>query len=318
MDCKRLTLVVFFFSLWLPSLVACSPRADRVQDVSPPKFLKWIKPDIDPVAVLAQAPAECLSPEDLKNPQIILGRTAFRSPFLLGGQATRRGLTCNACHSQGQKNAHFFIIGLSSEPGTADVTNFHFSDVLGDEVFNPTPIPSLSDDLRGVNYDPALPDLDDFVLRLITKEFTGATPDSGVFAGLQSYLRALDNQKCSGPQSDVMTLKNEALLAYSLSLISDGFNALRAADYSLSEHNFMIAGLRHELGELYDRFPQSPKLMQGLKSLGLLLDSDADPRRSSSLDTAFELWTALVPELEASYESSLYSPEYIRHWAEQF
>jgi len=187
-------------------------------------------------------------------------------------------LTCNACHSQGQKNPHFFIIGLSSEPGTADVTNFHFSDVLGDEVFNPTPIPSLSDDLRGVNYDPALPDLDDFVLRLITKEFTGATPDSGVFAGLQSYLRALDNQKCSGPQSDVMTLKNEA----------------------------------------YDRFPQSPKLMQGLKSLGLLLDSDADPRRSSSLDTAFELWTALVPELEASYESSLYSPEYIRHWAEQF
>ena len=92
------------------------------------------------------APNECLPRHETakQTQKIAVGRLAFRSPYLLGGQAARRGLTCQACHGQGQTNTHFFVTGLSSAPGTADVTSFHFSDELGDEAFNPVPIPSLS------------------------------------------------------------------------------------------------------------------------------------------------------------------------------
>ena len=196
MDCKRLT-IGFVTSLTLSCLVACAPT-EKLQDTKPPDILQWVKPESDPIKILSQAPAECLADIDLKTPEILLGRTAFRSPFLLGGQATRRGLTCQACHSQGQSHKDFFIIGLSETPGTADVTNFHFSDSLGDEVFNPSPIPSLSDDIHGVDHDPQKPDLENLVLRLITQEFTGERPEPEVLAGLLAYIRALDDKKCGG------------------------------------------------------------------------------------------------------------------------
>jgi len=113
---------------------SCAPRMSLDGGVSP-DVLKWIRPGTDIVQVLSEEPGECLPISDVRNPDIELGRAAFRSPFLLGGQAARQGLTCQACHMQGQTNSHFFVVGLSGEPGTADVTNFHFSDDLGDENF---------------------------------------------------------------------------------------------------------------------------------------------------------------------------------------
>jgi len=184
-----------------------------------------------------------------KDPNIQLGRAAFRSPFLLGGQAARQGLTCQACHTQGQTNSHFFVVGLSEEPGTADVTNFHFSDDLGDEVFNPSLIPSLSDEAQGVDYNPQSAALEALVTRLITKEFNGETPDPTLFAGLVSYLRALDVKTCAVPtEDDVPTLQGAALMEYNIDGISDMFTALKTADYSSAPKQFMIASLRHEIG----------------------------------------------------------------------
>ena len=109
------------------TLAACSAQPSKSTNAAP-EILRWVHPEADIVSVLSEEPRECLSAQ--ANYQETLGRLAFRSPFLLGGQAARRGLTCQACHSQGQTNTNFFVVGLSDTPGTADVTSFHFSDSL--------------------------------------------------------------------------------------------------------------------------------------------------------------------------------------------
>jgi len=163
----------------LIGLAACAGETSQTTvNIPAPEIVNWIHSDVDVISALSEEPRECLPP--ISDTQTTLGRLAFRSPFLLGGQAARRGLTCQACHGQGQVNTHFFVVGLSDAPGTADVTSFHFSDVLGDEVFNPVPIPSLSDDIEGVDYTPETKALEAFVRRLITKEFTGPEPTAGV------------------------------------------------------------------------------------------------------------------------------------------
>ena len=45
----------------------------------------------------------------------------FRTPELLGGQAARVGLSCDACHINGRNNPTFYIDGVSGLPGTVDV-----------------------------------------------------------------------------------------------------------------------------------------------------------------------------------------------------
>jgi len=314
MDCKRLA-IGFIASLITPCLVACAPTKN-LQDTKPPDILRWVKPDSDPIKILSEAPAECLSTFDLKNPEVLLGRTAFRSPFLLGGQATRRGLTCQACHSQGQTHENFFILGLSETPGTADVTNFHFSDSLGDEVFNPSPIPSLSDDIHGVDHDPQKLDLENLVVKLITKEFTGPTPEPEVLSGLLAYIRALDDEKC-GAKS---VLKAEELLDYKLSVISDGFDHLTElkTDYAPKVRGFMLAGLRHEIGQLYSRYPESEKLQIRLQELGQSLNLRKGDLANERLAEAKQEWSALKLDLKDHYSKSLYDPHYISSWAARY
>ena len=121
--------------------VVCNLPGRQVDnaDITAPEILQWVHQSANKIEVLTSEPAECLS-KDMwldQHRSLILGRAAFRSPYLLGGQAARRGMSCQACHTNGHINAHFYIEGLSQDPGTADVTNFHFSTTLGDDVFNP-------------------------------------------------------------------------------------------------------------------------------------------------------------------------------------
>jgi len=313
---RRRPAIGFILSLTIASLAAsCAPSSAPLQGSPSPDVLKWIKPGTDVVQVLSENPAECL-PEDLqKDPNIQLGRAAFRSPFLLGGQAARQGLTCQACHTQGQTNSHFFVVGLSEEPGTADVTNFHFSDDLGDEVFNPSLIPSLSDEAQGVDYNPQSAALEALVTRLITKEFNGETPDPTLFAGLVSYLRALDVKTCAAPtEDDVPTLQGAALMEYNIDGISDMFTALKTADYSSVPKQFMIASLRHEIGNIYKHYPGKSALQDDLKNLGQLLNARQGDVEQGRLIEASEAWADLEPELKSQYSASLFNPAFIPKW----
>jgi len=286
------------------SLAACSGETSQSAANSPaPEITHWIHPDTDLVSALSEEPRECLPPE--ANSQMTLGRLAFRSPFLLGGQAARRGLTCQACHGQGQVNSHFFVVGLSETPGTADVTSFHFSDVLGDEVFNPVPIPSLSDDVEGVDFQTK--DLDAFVRRLITKEFTGPEPTPEVEAALLSYIRALDNKHCPAP-----TVKGYDNLDFKLKIISSSLSSISAQNLTKESHNFMLAALRIELGRLHNRFPNHPKLRKQLIALSANLNTVKI--ENPDLSQLAADWKALEPNLRKAYEGSLYNVSAIQKW----
>lgn len=284
-------------------LAACSPNNAHYTVGEGPDITRWALPDTDFVAVLSEEPNECLSESPTDHQ--IMGRLAFRSPFLLGGQAARRGLTCQACHGQGQVNSHFFVVGLSETPGTADVTSFHFSDVLGDESFNPVPIPSLADDIENVDFDPNVPDLDKFVTRLITKEFTGPVPSPKVQSALLSYLRGLTETSCTTP-----TLKNEALLAYKLNIIDQSFATLSHADLTQETFDFMVAALRIELGRLHVRFPNDKALQDDLEKLSQNLRGAQLP----ALNSAHQDWAGLRVNLSSAYKRSLFNPAIIRDW----
>lgn len=288
------------------SLAACSGEtSDSSADVAAPEILKWIQSDTEALQVLSEEPRECLPPAP--NDQTTLGRLAFRSPFLLGGQAARRGLTCQACHGQGQINSHFFVVGLSNEPGTADVTSFHFSDVLGDDVFNPVPIPSLSDNIQGVDYSPESKTLEAFVKRLITKEFTGPEPTPEVETALLSYLRALDDTHCPSP-----TIKGRENLDFKLRIIASSLNALSTETLSPESHNFMLAALRVELGRLHDRFPNHPKLRARLITLSA--DLNSAKVETPNIEKAIVDWEVLEGNLQQAYESSLFDLDAIEKW----
>ena len=286
-------------------LTSCTSEPAISPSNAAPEITRWTHPDDDIVSALSEEPRECL-PDDATG-QDILGRLAFRSPFLLGGQAARRGLTCQACHSQGQTNVHFFVVGLSDAPGTADVTSFHFSDELGDEIFNPVPIPSLSDDIETVSFSGETDDLDKFVHRLITKEFTGPEPVPDVETALLSYIRALDDRFCESA-----FVADADLWAFNIRIIDESFAALQSEAQSIEARNFMMAALRVELGRLHDRLPNHPKLQASLASISQKLNTVK--HEEPSLGPALSEWRDLQTNLASSYERSLFNKSAIEKW----
>jgi len=325
-DCRRSSIGTATLSLLLlisacqetggPSVVetkeAQAPVAAASRVAASPDILQWVTPDADLVAILSKEPAECKTADAGAEAQFLLGRLAFRSPFLLGGQAARNGLTCQACHSQGQVNDNFFVLGMSDKIGTADVTNFHFSKELGDDTFNPAPIPSLSDDVFGVDYSPDKPDLEALVLKLITKEFSGKDPNPDVLQGILSYIRALDDEAC--PPSNSLAEKD--LLDFQLENISRSFALLSRQLYGPETQSFIVVALRAEIGSVYKRFPGNPALSQNLADLGQSLNERTAKLTKDQIVTASKTWASLEKKLKAEFDNSLYSSKAIQKWIE--
>ena len=106
----------------------------------------WVARGADPARALGSVPTECLKlPADpALAAKVEVGRAAFRTPVLLGGQAARAGINCETCHRDGRTNPDFLFPGVSGAPGTADVTNSLFSTHRGNGIDDPKPIPDLS------------------------------------------------------------------------------------------------------------------------------------------------------------------------------
>ena len=85
----------------------------------------WVVKGADPGRALGSVPTECLkpAPDPATALRIEVGRAAFRTPVLLGGQAARAGVNCETCHRDGRANPDFLFPGISDTPGTVDVTN---------------------------------------------------------------------------------------------------------------------------------------------------------------------------------------------------
>ncbi|MGD9801157.1 MAG: hypothetical protein AB7F91_12860 [Parvularculaceae bacterium] len=214
---------------------------------------RWISPGADHVAALTQAPGECLAtPANGETAYSVeVGRVAFKSPLLLGGQAARGGLSCASCHVDGRANPAFFIEGLSGAPGTADVTSSIFSDMREDGDFNPAPIPTLVDAGRKASFgSAAAPSLHAFINAALIEEFQAERPPEAVLNGLIAYVNALDPSAC--PDAPVAQTSRRAMSDVDRALVA-AMQAFENGDTETAD--FMLASAQAMLGRINERFP---------------------------------------------------------------
>jgi len=146
---------------------------------------------------ISNQPRQLLHAEQLGGRQsylVALGNTAFSSPFIFGEPARSVGLSCNACHINGDANPYFFIPKLSSRPGNIDTTNNFFHAPADNNIFDPVDIPSL----RGIRFtapygrDGRIVSLREFVRNVIVVEFAGPEPSPLLLDALVAYLNEFE------------------------------------------------------------------------------------------------------------------------------
>ncbi|MBL4596541.1 MAG: hypothetical protein JKX99_08190 [Robiginitomaculum sp.] len=271
-------------------LGACSAESTRWPD-----SVNWIAPNANIAKMLTVEPAECVRSSPMSD-EIALGRIAFHSPVLLGGQAARNRISCASCHTNGQVNEHFFIAGLSNAPGTADVSNFHFSKTLGDGVFNPKPIPSLA--MLDTPKTPATAlKQEQFILRLIEQEFDGAAPLPQIKSALIAYVNDLDIAVCA----ETNTYYGQQILEHRLQRIDSYFMVLSSVQEA-ALRDFLIISLRFELGRLYTRFPEVKDVQAGLLELSTSVKNVTQQEQQAVQQN----WQQQKPQIRANFSHSLF------------
>jgi hypothetical protein len=273
--------------------------------------LNWIDPAADPVEVLAYEPTECLrKPVDpLMAQSVEIGRAAFRTPLLLGGQAARAGLSCESCHRAGRGNPHFQFPGASGAPGTADVTLSLFSSRRGNGVFDPVAIPDLSGPRLHLKVAPdALPA---FIRGLVVEEFDGAEPSPAVLKGLVAYVRSLDPVAC--PSAPNRPVTAAAWLEDARRAAAAARSALAAGDRPTAL--LLLSAARSQLGLIDERFEGVPdvqtELRTGARALADLQTSirRGDPGATAGIATWADGTAPLAARLAAEEPRSLFSPD---------
>ena len=287
-------------------------------DGDPPiRALHWIAASADPVRAVATQPTECLHmPADPAEAlKVEVGRAAFRTPVLLGGQAARASLTCETCHRDGRTNPDFHFPGISGAPGTADVTQSIFSSHRGDGIDNPKPIPDLSGSKAKLKVDqaPHGEALEGFIHGLVTEEFDGPEPSPATLQGLAAYVRALQPAAC--PQTARQPVDARLLM-------SDARRALAAARAEIAQGDrptavLMLAAARARLGLIDERLagPQFDALRSQLRAASAQLADAQDTLRQGQAppDRDFTRWLAdsrqLEAKLVAAEPGSLFNPK---------
>jgi len=203
--------------------------------------------------LLATEPPRCVFPHDAVSeapPSVRRGELLFSSPFLLGGQAAKSGLSCATCHVNGRGNPFFKFPGVSGPPGTADTTHGFFGPLRDDGIFNPVPIPDLSLS-TGRRLDRSdRPTVAIFLRAQIAEEFEGTPPSDSMLNDLAAFLAALDETACpSGPRVPVNPLND-------LRDAIDAFSASRSPALPLDpdREGYALAA-RNSLGRIHARHP---------------------------------------------------------------
>ncbi len=286
---------------WRAALLAALLGAPALAAELPLKAMRWIAPEADRVAVLTRAPGECLAPST--DPAVEIGRAAFRSPLLLGGQAARAGLSCESCHVNGRGNPTFRFPGISGAAGTADVTASLFSRTRGDGVHNPKPIPDLGTAPRTV---PPV-QLRGFIKGLVVDEFDGPHPPAAVLDGLVAYVSALRPEACPAETAVTAGAQMEAARR----AVAAARGALAGGDPATAA--VMLMAARAQLGLLHERYP-APAPRAGLLASDAALASAltavraADPRAAERLAQWNRDSTRLNRILTANEAQSLFDP----------
>lgn len=290
----------------------------------PLRAARWV-PQERQAHALTREPTECLSPpvDAQAARRVAIGRAAFRTPLLLGGQAARAGLSCNSCHRNGRGNPDFQFRGFSGAPGTADVTSSLMSSHRGDGRHNPTPIPDLSGPAHvlKVSRDPASRALETFIRGLIVEEFDGPEPARLTLDGLAIYVRMLGPVACpSAPEQST----------HLASAIADARAATQAAGFALDAKDpitarLMLASARTALGTIDERYAAAALardrelLREADRELAAI--QDAIDRRKPDTASRIAAWLAKVPRwaepLARDESRSLFNPEQLAATAAQ-
>jgi len=305
---------------WLGLFAAAPPAA-----APPLRAMRWVEAAANPSRALLRRPTECLAaPADAKAAyEVELGRAAFRTPLLLGGQAARAGISCETCHRSGRDNPDFDFPGVSGAPGTADVTTAELSSHEADAAHGPRPIPDLSGPKTAleVSQVPGSPELEAAIDRIITREFDGPVPAPAVLGGLAAYVRALGPGACPKAASAPVSAADD--LEDARRAVRAATAALAAADPAAAE--MMIAAARSRLGDVAERYAD-PSLASERRRLaaasGDLAAAATDLRigRKAAAGQALAIWMAAEPAWAASTAeaapASLYDPARLRAaWA---
>jgi hypothetical protein len=278
--------------------------------------MRWLAPGADASAMLTRRPTECLAePTDAETLYLVeLGRAAFRTPLLLGGQGARAGLSCESCHRGGRNNPEFAFPGVSGAPGTADVTTSVLSSHEMNSVHGAKPIPDLSGPKSALKFDqaPASGQLEGAIDRIITREFDGNEPPPAVLKGLGAYVRALSPGACPPTPSEPVTAE---------ATIADVRRAVAAAIAAIDHHDapsavLMVEAARSQLGDIDERYRGEAlaPVRQALALASAELDAaqaDVVPRPADTR-AALVIWLARAPgwssTVLAAEPQSLYAP----------
>ncbi|WP_421933031.1 hypothetical protein [Phenylobacterium sp.] len=288
--------------------IAAAQAAD-----TPLRAQRWLAPRADVVRALTTAPPECLSPAPDPETRLAveIGRAAFRTPTVLGGQAARAGVACETCHRSGRDNRDFQFPGVSGAPGTADVTSSLFSSHRGDGIDDPVPIPDLSGPRANLKVAPA--GLSPFIHGLITEEFDGPEPPAAVLAGLVAYVGALSPSACPRALADPVAVKG---------LMSDARRAIAAAQALAARGDrpaavVMVAAARARLFLIDERYAALPGSRRALRAADARLAALAQALREGRPEAGADLarWSADSVKLEAALTRregrSLFDPNHL-------
>jgi hypothetical protein len=301
LDYKRYTLTLL---LWFVGVSA--------QNLPLPKQLSWLAKDVNLIKAL-QSPSECINTNihnQILNQQIILGRLAFQSPALLGGQAARKGLSCESCHNSARGNSYFFIENISSHRGTADVSESFFSSTGGNDVFMPVPIPDLADYSQMEIIDRTSAAFRKKIIQLVTVEFDGQMPSAKILDAIQFYLVSIEKKHCDNPaavyQKDWLYDWNRLIEA--LGLIEETF-----ITQDLEQRDFLIRIARLILETMHDRFSLAEnktiekKLIKSSRFLANLSRLNSESKSKKVLDKWNNKSLQLKGLLNKHHEKSAYN-----------
>ena len=299
---RSLGLLIAAFMLAAAGLAAAAAR-DALQ------ALVWIAPGHEAAAMTLQ-PATCLGAAST-DPAVVAGRALFNAPQLLGGQASRAGISCASCHSNGRRNPHFQLSGISDGPGTADVSASFFSVARGNGRFDPKAIPDLA--LPGrIARDPESHALERFMRGLIVEEFSGPPPGDPALADLAAYVRAV--RPCPDRAEEAIRLNDRIALFRD----SVGAAARAAAAGDRRTASVLTAAARWQLGLIDERLAegghtvaQKALLFESRRLQAIRDGTTAAPALLAQL-AHFDRQTA--PILLKAEDSSLYRPALVDRW----
>jgi hypothetical protein len=290
-------------------IVACLGSA---ASAPPLREAQWLAPGADAATALAVSPGECLAPPSGPDDayRVEIGRAAFKSPLLLGGQAARGGLSCASCHIDGRANPNFFLEGLSDRPGSADVSSSIFSKVRDDGAFNPVRIPSLIG-IKGKAYfgeTTRADSLKSFIESAVGDEFQGAPPPPSVVDGLVAYIEAMTPQRCPDAPFKISAMRDAEDVARALRAARD---ALRREDRAAAD--FLVLSAQSGLGRIHERFA-GDRFVEEQKTIAALSARIGAQRRGfEAADIAALEREALALGARLSkVRGSLYDPEALK------